>query len=504
MAAHAQTTARPAAFGLRAAHVVVALTLLAAVLRFATLGQQSLWLDESYAIEDIGRPFGAMLDWVGAKEGSPPLYFVLAWGWTKLFGTGAVGLRALSAVAGTATVPLVYAAGAAMASRRAAVVAAAFTAVSPLMVWYSQDARPYALLVALCAASLWCAARAAAGGPWRWLLAWTIVATLALATHFFAGFLVAGELVWLLAALRRRALPWVGAVCLVELALLPLALGGAHHSGTQWIAHLPLTLRLGQVPDQFLFGPGEADVPHRVAAVLAVAILAAATVLIVQWSDRADRRAAAIWGALAAGCLLPPLAFALAGADYLDARNLIVASVPLALVIGVAAPAQRARIAGAALGAGALALTMAATVAVPTHPDLQRADWRDVARTLGRPTVARALIVPAAGRTLLDYLPGLHWNVAGHPRVAEVDLIGSRTHAARGLACWWGGACGLPRRLLPNADPFPGYRRIAYRRVGPFIVARYRAASPHRVSLHRSTAYRVHDHYAVFFALQAR
>jgi hypothetical protein len=40
--------------------------------------------------------------------------------------------------------------------------------------------------------------------------------------------------------------------------------------------------------------------------------------------------------------------------------------------------------------------------------------------------------------------------------------------------------------------------------VGPFIVVRYRAASPHRVSLHRATAYRVHHHYAVFFALQPR
>src|ERR1700704_4168580 len=121
MAVDAQAIARPAAGRLRAAHVVVALTLLAAVVRLATLGQQSLWLDESYSIEGISRSFGGVLDWVGTREGSPPLYFGLAWGWAKVFGTGAVGLRALSALAGVATVPLVYAAGAAMASRRAAV-----------------------------------------------------------------------------------------------------------------------------------------------------------------------------------------------------------------------------------------------------------------------------------------------------------------------------------------------------------------------------------------------
>ena len=60
----------------------------------------------------------------------------------------------------------------------------------------------------------------------------------------------------------------------------------------------------------------------------------------------------------------------------------------------------------------------------------------------------------------------------------------------------------LPRQLIPRTDAFPGFRRIAVRRLGPFIVVRYRSTAPHRVSLHRATAYRVHHHYAVFFALQ--
>src|SRR2546423_15258864 len=79
---------------------------------------------------------------------------------------------------------------------------------------------------------------------------------------------------WLVGALRRRALLPAAAVAAVQLALLPLALGGANHPGTQWIAHLPLRLRLGQVPDQFLFGPAETGVPHRLAAAPALAGLA--------------------------------------------------------------------------------------------------------------------------------------------------------------------------------------------------------------------------------------
>src|SRR2546423_1635383 len=82
------------------------------------------------------------------------------------------------------------------------------------------------LLVALWAGSVWSAGRGATGGSRRWLVAWAVAASLALATHYFAGFLVAGELVWLVGALRRRALLPAAAVAAVQLALLPLALGG--------------------------------------------------------------------------------------------------------------------------------------------------------------------------------------------------------------------------------------------------------------------------------------
>ena len=41
-------------------------------------------------------------------ESTPPLYYALAWLWAKLFGDGEVGLRSLSAIVGTLTVPLAY------------------------------------------------------------------------------------------------------------------------------------------------------------------------------------------------------------------------------------------------------------------------------------------------------------------------------------------------------------------------------------------------------------
>ena len=134
--------------------IVAGLTLLAAVLRFATLGAQSLHHDEIVTAGRIlGGSFGEAMEGVRDSESAPPLYYALAWGWTQLAGTGEFGLRSLSALAGVATVPVAYLLAAELRDRRAGIFAAALVAVNPMLLWYSQEARGYALLAFLCAAS---------------------------------------------------------------------------------------------------------------------------------------------------------------------------------------------------------------------------------------------------------------------------------------------------------------------------------------------------------------
>src|SRR5215212_1490594 len=127
---------------------LVAIVAGAAALRFSTLGVQSFWHDEAVTVDRVLHPgLGATLKEIPSSEATPPLYYVLAWIWTKVFGHSEAGIRSLSALLGTATVPVAYAIGARVASRRAGLLAAMAVAVSPLMVWYSQEARAYALLV---------------------------------------------------------------------------------------------------------------------------------------------------------------------------------------------------------------------------------------------------------------------------------------------------------------------------------------------------------------------
>ena len=115
-----------------------------------------------------------------------------------MFGSSEFGIRSFSALVGTATIPVIYAAAKSLGSRRAGLIAAALAATSPLLIWYSQEARNYALLVFLAALSFLFFVRALDERGHRWLWGWALASALALATHYFAFFLIVPELAWLL------------------------------------------------------------------------------------------------------------------------------------------------------------------------------------------------------------------------------------------------------------------------------------------------------------------
>src|SRR5436305_13199 len=114
----ARVASRPAEIWL-----VAGVTGVGGVLRFATLGAQSYWFDEAQAAHELHLSLWSMLSSMVGHETNPPLYFVLGWIWVRVFGAGEVGLRSLSALAGTALIPIIYLGGSELVSRRAGVVA---------------------------------------------------------------------------------------------------------------------------------------------------------------------------------------------------------------------------------------------------------------------------------------------------------------------------------------------------------------------------------------------
>jgi uncharacterized membrane protein len=412
---------------------VIGLTALAAALRFSTLGLQSYRHDEAVtAGRVLVSSLSATMHRVWTGESTPPLYYVLAWAWSRLFGVHEVGLRSLSALFGTATVPVAYLAGRELIGRRTGLAIAAMVAVSPVLVWYSQDARAYALLVLLCAAALlfFLRARSGSASDLAW---WAVFSALALATHYFAFFPFAVEAALLVVWARPlRRVAWaLAGVAVAGIALSPIALHQAQGSNNDWIATFHITRRLHDAAIAFF--AGETGLLKH--ALIPLALFAAAVALLLWRGAARERRGAGIALAVGAGAVALALLFAAVGQDFVLGRNLLPELIPLAMVgaAGIAAP--RAGLLGIGIGVALVTYWLAFCVYVDFRPALQREDWRGIAKVIGPPPAGRqrAIVVwEEGGEPLSFYLDGTQrqaqwkfWRQAPVP-VSEVDVVSGR------------------------------------------------------------------------------
>jgi mannosyltransferase len=371
---------------------IVALTLLAGALRFSTLDVQSFSSDEAVTALLVRTDLRSMLSTLPNTESTPPLYYVAAWLWTQVFGGGEMGLRSLSAVVGTATIPIVYVAGKELVSCSVGLAAAAVAAVSPMLVSYAQEARSYALLVALTGLSFALFVRARVKPKAATLAGWCIVSALALTTHYFAAFVVLPEALLLLYSWRiRQVRIAVAALVAGGLALLPLALEQRENRlAANIAAGDPLPSRIVILAKQFLIG---GSAPHdRIAAFVGGLLLLTSAVLVVARGSRRVRTGAAIAAGTGGCAIVLPAALALLGADYLITRNALAGFVPLAIAGCAGVAVARPGVAWLGLTA-ACALLCAITVAVAVDPTYQRPDWRGFARMMEQPAQPKVLVV---------------------------------------------------------------------------------------------------------------
>jgi hypothetical protein len=412
--------------------IVGALFVIAAAIRIVVLTNQSFWSDEALTAYEAGLPLGAMINTVVHVETTPPLYFLLIWTWAHLFGTGEAALRSVSMLAGVALVPIAYLSGRDLINPRAGVVAAALVTFNPFLIWYSQEARAYMLLAALSGASFLWFVRARRRPSRRNLAWWAVWSSLALMTHFFAGFVVAPEAIWLLWAARTRlAAAAVAVVAAVQLAMLPFALIDTGH-GAGWIAQAPRNVRLSQAISEW----GVSIMYRRTTVnqgLLGGAVLLVLVALLLAFGgNRPIRRGAIVAAAIGGFVWVAPLVLGMVsrGDDYFLSRNLIPGVVPVAVLVGAACVVPRLRVLGGLLAVVLVAMFAYATIQVQTQGYLQRPDWRSVARALGPATVPRAIIA-ANGQTgdpLKIYLAGVNWVQPQSQKilVQEVDVVGDR------------------------------------------------------------------------------
>ena len=183
--------------------ILAGVTLFGLALRLAV--PRGIWLDEAISVHQAHLSFHDLFENLQYGDRHPPLHHIVLWLDVKAFGDSEMAVRIPSIVAGTLAIPALYLLGRELYDRRTGLVAAVFGAASPLLIWYSQEARMYAFVELFGLLALWTQLRAIRNpsmGNW----ALYILATAALLwSHYFGLLLIAvQQLIWVGVLIHRR------------------------------------------------------------------------------------------------------------------------------------------------------------------------------------------------------------------------------------------------------------------------------------------------------------
>ncbi len=296
---------------------------------------------------------------------NPPLFFILVWA-AERFGDGASALRMVSLLSGTASIPLTYLLGLWTVGRRPALVATALMALSPFLIFYSSEARAYALLMLLVLACTLALLRALDTRRVGWWVTYAICSCAAVYTHYIAVFFLATLFAWAFwtqSEARGRLLAANCAAAVAYLPWVPTLLSDTSSPGNKVIGFLePFTPHLvGSYLARWSIGHPLlplVSLPGRTAITIMGIGLAAAVVGLALTLRRANgsralpRLSAGTWLVVALA-LAPPAEIALysaVGNTVWEARNLIAGSPALLLVVGAFLTSVRGVLRIAAVG----------------------------------------------------------------------------------------------------------------------------------------------------------
>ena len=174
----------------------ISLVLFAAVVRIIGLGLDSLWFDEVFSARIARLRLSEIIN-LAAKDVHPPLYYLVLHFWTTLFGQTESAVRMLSVVFSILTVFFIYRIALILFDLRIAVYTALLTALSPLQVFYAQEARMYAQLACLSTISVYLFLRWLKDGNRLSAVLYIFSTATLLYTHLYAVFIVLAQLIYI-------------------------------------------------------------------------------------------------------------------------------------------------------------------------------------------------------------------------------------------------------------------------------------------------------------------
>jgi uncharacterized membrane protein len=373
---------------------ILCLLLIGFGVRVWHLGTQSLWLDEALSVIFARPSLPEVMTILANQDLHPPLYYVALHFWIRLAGSSEFAVRFVSVILGLPAIPATYLLGSTLfrenaqssrafdRGRQIGLIAATLVALSPFLVYYSQEARMYSGLATFGVFSSLALWRLLNDPRPAWWIAYVVFTAAVIYSQYFGALIVGYQVIYLIAfgaRGRRRAIDGISALIATAAAYVPWLPGAVlqvRRLATLpdfWKGDFQLSYLITHVFAAFTFGQFSALGRYSGVAAVAALVVAAGLVLLT-W--RAIQRGGAEVFLLT--YLLVPLAvlYAIVARDPKFAeRYLIMIAPPFYLVIALsltttllwlrAVASVRARHVGyAVVGAVGVALVLSSSIQI--------------------------------------------------------------------------------------------------------------------------------------------
>ena len=227
----------------REALVFPGILLLAVVARLWTLSREHAWFDEIATVAFLNQStLSAFLTEMQLNNPPvQPLYPILEYYWAQVFGQSDWALRLFSLVPMLFTLYLVQLIAERVSSRRAGWIATFILATSHTHIYYSQEIRMYALVLACSVASIYSLIRIVDTGERRWWVMNVALTVVLVWTHILSVFFLVGGFIYIALSFKDTRLKslgiWIGLQAIAVMSILP------------WI----LSADFGVIRDEYVF-----------------------------------------------------------------------------------------------------------------------------------------------------------------------------------------------------------------------------------------------------------
>jgi 4-amino-4-deoxy-L-arabinose transferase-like glycosyltransferase len=207
--------------------------LVAASVRLYALTRKSLWDDEIFSLNAVGiLQLGERTpSWSSIPENvfryyvndnHPPLFFLLLGAWLKLFGANEFAIRLFPLVINLVTLPVIYLLGFQIFRNRAvSLVACLVFSLSPYLVYYSQEARMYSLLLLLSCLSMLFFLKIQESAGWQSYAGFVLFSVLGLYTHYYYAFFLCFQVLYWIFFGDRRIYNFLNSLAVIVLFFIP-------------------------------------------------------------------------------------------------------------------------------------------------------------------------------------------------------------------------------------------------------------------------------------------